>query len=223
MKEIKIAVLGAVLTAAAAPLLAGPRLCGSGVPPRLSGDAFSPVECSTTTLPVALLPGLPARRTKSSKTDLRDLEGRWEGSLSHALGRYDLLLTIKTSWRGRTEVRLDTKELQFRDRLTDRLSLVQTKERGVYEAVMTTTLAPEASLAGKAVLGEAAGPEAEAAAKAPIPDRQADLTFANGAVHRIVFALKDRAEMRVRAFSGVPGAPLQTMEIVLTKTKREEL
>lgn len=223
MKEIKIAVLGAVLTAAAAPLLAEPRLCGSGLPPRLSGDAFSPVECSTTTLPVALLPGLPARRTKSSKTDLRDLEGRWEGSLIHALGRYDLLLTVKTSWRGKTEVALDTKELQFRDRLIDRLSLVPSKERGVYETVLTTTLAPEASLPGRAVIGEAVVPEAEDGAKAPAPDRQADLTFANGAVHRIVFALRDRAEMRVRVFSAIPGAPLQTYELTLTRTKREAL
>ena len=54
-------------------------------------------------------------------------------------------------------------------------------------------------------------------------DRQADLTFANGAVHRIYFALQGKDEMRVRAFSGIPGAPLQKFEFVLTRSKRDSL
>ncbi len=220
MKDLKIAVLGAVLVAAtAAPLLADPRLCGNGLPPRLSGDAFSPVECSTATMPVVLLPGLPARATKASVVNLRDLEGRWEGSLVHALGRYELMLTVKTNWRGQIEAVLDTKELQFRDRLSQRMILVPDKERGAFAATLTTTLVPEASLAGKAVIADAPGPEG-----APV-DRQLDLTFANGATHRIVFALKDKSknEMRARIFSAIPSAPLQTMDLVLTKTKREKL
>jgi len=220
MKDLKIAVLGAVLVAAvAAPLLAGPRLCGNGLPAKLSGDAFSPVECSTGTLPVVLLPGLPARGAKTSVTDLRDLEGRWEGNLVHALGRYELLLTVRTNWRGRIEAVLDTKELQFRDRLSDSLIFVPGKERGAYATTLTTTLAPEAALSGKAVIADAPGPEG-----APV-DRQVDLTFANGATHRIVFALKDKSknEMRARIFSAIPGAPLQTLDLVLTKTKREKL
>lgn len=220
MKDLKIAVLGAVLlTAAAAPLLAGPRLCGNGLPPRLSGDAFSPVECSSATMPVALLPGLPARLTKSSITDLRALEGRWEGAAVHALGRYDLLLSVKSNWRGKIEAVLDLKERQFRDRLSDRLVLTPGKGRGVYEALLTTSLAPEASLAGKALIAEAVGPEG-----ATQTDRQADLTFANGANHRIIIALgKDGTEMRALIFSAIPGAPLQTLELILTKTKRESL
>lgn len=220
MKDLKIAVLGAVLlTAAAAPLVAGPRLCGNGLPPRLSGDAFSPVECSSATMPVALLPGLPARLTKSSITDLRALEGRWEGASAHALGRYDLLLTVKSNWRGKIEAVLNLKERQFRDRLSDRLVLTPGKGRGVYEALLTASLAPEASLAGKALIAEAMGPEG-----ATQTDRQADLSFANGANHRIIFALdKDGTEMRARVFSAIPGAPLQTLELILTKTKRESL
>jgi len=217
MRHLKIAALALLLAAAAAPLMAGPRLCSSGLPPALSGDLFSPAECSTATKTTALLPGPPVTREgKDVKTDLKDLEGRWEGQLIHALGRYELLLTVKTSWRGRSELTLDLKELQFRERLTDRLSLVPAKERGAYAATMNTSVVPEASLKGSAVIGSAPGAEGQA-------DRQADLSFANGAVHRIVFALKDKTEMRVRAFSGVPGAPLQTFELVLTKTKREEL
>lgn len=221
MKGLKIAVLGAALAAPAGPLLAGPRLCSSGLPPTLSGDAFAPVECSATAKPAAFLPGLPARRDKAAKADLRDLDGRWEGILIHALGRYELLLTIKTSWRGKTELTLDTKELQFRERLTDRLLLSPAKERGAYEAVMTTSLAPEASLSGRALVGAAAGPEVSTAAA--LSDRQADLTFANGAAHRIVFALAGKDELRVRAFSAVPGAPLQKFETTLARTKREGL
>ena len=88
---------------------------------------------------------------------------------------------------------------------------------------MTTTLAPEASLKGAAVLGAAAGVAVSTGSVKIAPDRQADLTFANGAVHRIYFALKGKEEMRVRAFSGIPGAPVQKFEFVLTKTKRDGL
>ena len=221
MKELKIAAFAAMMTAAAAAtLFAGPRLCDNGLPPQLSGDLFSPVECSTSTKPSALLPGLPVvREGKKIKTDLRDLEGRWEGSLIHALGRYTLLLTIKTGWTGKVELTLDIKELQFHERLTDRLVLVPAKERGSYETTLTTTLLPESSLKGSARLGAAVTPEASSA-QAPTPDRQMDFFFSNGAVHRIIFALNEKSEIRVRAFSGIPDAPLQKFDLVLTRTPR---
>lgn len=224
MKRLELAVLAALM-AAAVPLLAAPRLCQNGLPPALSGDLFAPVECSTATKSAVLLPGLPAvRPVKGAKADLRELEGRWEGTLIHALGRYELLLTVKPARGGRSEMSLEIKEQQFRDRLTDRLALVPAKERGVYEAVLTTTLAPDASLKGRAIIGTEPAPvPASPAAKAPPPGRQADLSFANGAVHRVHFALKDKAALRVRAFSGIPGAPLQTFEVELAKTKREAL
>mgnify|MGYP001590411204 CR=1 FL=1 len=223
MKDLKIVVLAALMTAAAAPLLAGPRLCGNGLPPQLSGDLFSPAECSTGTKPSPMLPGLPVvLEGKKVRNDLKDLDGRWEGNLVHALGRYELLLTVKAGRGGKAELTLDMKELQFRERLTDRLAIVPGKGRGVYEATMTTSLVPEASLKGSAAIGAAVLPE-DAAGKGLTPDRQADYTFSNGAVHRVIFALKDKTEMRVRAFSGIPGAPLQKFELVLTKTKREQL
>ena len=212
-------VLTAILFSAAGPLFAAPR-CSSGQEPRLSGDLFAPVECSSATKTAALLPGLPAVSSGSGvKNDLRDLDGRWEGSLIHGVGRYSLLLKVKAS-RSKAELTLDAKELQFRERLTDRLTLTSAKGRGAWSATLTTTLAPEASLGGSAVLGAAV---ATAAAMASEPDRQADLTFANGAVHRVYFALQGKDEMRVRAFSAIPGAPLQKLEFVLTRTKRETL
>lgn len=215
--------LAALAALAAAPLLAAPRLCPNGLPPALSGDLFAPVECSTGTKTAPLLPGLPvAPPGKDGKADLKDLEGRWEASLIHALGRYELLLTVKTGRGGKTELTLNLKELQFRDRLTDTFSLVPGKPRGVYEAVLTTTLAPEAALKGGAIVGTAAAPEPPAATPSP-PDRQIDVTFENGAVHRAYFALKDKSTVRVRAFSGVPGAPLQKFDVELKKTKREAL
>ncbi|MDO8757637.1 MAG: hypothetical protein Q7J64_06485, partial [Elusimicrobiota bacterium] len=81
-----------------------------------------------------------------------------------------------------------------------------------------STLAPEATLTGKALIAEAVGPE-----DAAETDRQFDLTFANGANHRVVFTLKDGKELRVRVDSALPGAALQTLELVLTKSKRETL
>ncbi len=224
MKSLELAVLAALMTAAV-PLLAAPRLCSNGRPPALSGDLFAPAECSTSTRPAAQLPGLPVvREGKDVKTDLKELEGRWEGSLIHALGRYEVLLTVKSGWTGKAALTLDLKELQFRERLTDRLSLVPGKPRGVYEAELTSTAAPEASLMGGVILGAAVPPEAASpGSSAPPADRQAELTFANGAVHRVYFAVKDKAVLRARAFSAIPGAPLQKFEVELTKTKREAL
>ena len=56
-----------------------------------------------------------------------------------------------------------------------------------------------------------------------VTSRGAELTFANGAVHRIHFALKGKNDMRVRAFSGIPGAPLQKFVLELKRSKREAL
>ena len=224
MKDFKIALIAASLGALAAPLLAAPRLCANGRAPKLSGDAFAPVECSTKTLAVPLLPDVPVQPAKDAKTDLRDLDGRWEGSMVHALGRYSLTLTVKTTWSGKADLALDLKELQFHERIGDRLALVRGKGQGVYEAVLTSTLAPDASLKGGAMIGFAARPEpgtpGPTGAPAP-PERQLDLLFANGAAHRVFFTLVGKDELRVRSFSAVPGAPLQRIETVLTRVKSQ--
>lgn len=217
--------IAALLAASAAAVSAAPRLCKSGLPPSLSGDLFAPIDCSTGSKPSPQLPGLSVVREGSEvKTDLKDLEGRWEGFLIHALGRYEVLLTVKTGWGGKTTLTLDMKEQQFRDRLTDRLSLVPRKERGSYDATLTSSLAPSAALEGGAVIG-AAAPADHPVQKGgqPPPDRQAEVTFANGAAHRVYFAVKDKTVMRVRAYSGIPGTQLQKFEVELTKTKREAL
>ena len=138
--------LAAALLTLAVPLFAAPRKCSNGQTPKLSGDLFSPVECSTKTLTAPLLPGLPAVvGAPGAPSDLKDLEGRWEGVMIHALGRYELLLTVKTS-RGKTEFTLETKEQQFRERLTDRLVLRPAKSRGAFEALLTTSLTPPRSV-----------------------------------------------------------------------------
>lgn len=225
MTRLKTAVLGVALAALAAPLFAAPK-CGVGVTPRLTGDLFSPVECSTATKTVLQIPGTAVEREGPEvKTDLRDLDGRWEGTLIQGMGRYSLLLTIKTAWGGKTELTLDAKELQFRDRLTDRLTLTPGKEKGVYAATLVTSVWPEGSLKGNAILGAALLPAVPAGTKPPTPDRQADLVLANRAVHRAIFTFmgKDKKELRVRTYASIPGAPLQMFELTLTRTKRETL
>ena len=223
MKDLKIVVLSALLTAVAAPLLAAPRRCSNGLPPTLSGDMFSPAECSTATKTTIALPGLPASRTDKS-AGFKELDGHWEGVMFHALGRYELLLTIKTGWGGKSELTMDMKEQQFHERLTNQLTLVPAKERATYTATLTSTVVPGAELKG--VLGLGMTPPlalSTSTAKAPATERQADIALSNGAVHRIIFAVMDNAELRVRAFSGIPGAPLQKFEVVLKRTKRETL
>ncbi len=223
MRDLKIAVLAALLIAAAAPLLAAPRRCSNGLPPTLSGDLFSPAECSTATKTTVALPGLPASRTDKS-AGFKELDGRWEGVMIHALGRYELLMTIKTGWGGKSELTVDLKEQQFHERLTNQLTLVPAKERATYTATLTSTVLPGAALKGVLDLGMTP-PLALSTdtAKARPPERQADISLANGAIHRVIFALKGKSELRVRAFSAIPGAPLQNFEVVLTRSKREAL
>ena len=218
MKHLKLALLAVLLAASAAgPLLAAPRGCADGSAPKLSGDLFSPVECSSTTKAAVMLPDLPVAPSK--KAALKDLDGRWEGDLAHALGRYHLQLKVTTSWSGKCDLTLDLKELQFHDRLSDRLLLVPSKQNGAYEATLTASLAPDASLKGGALLGLAAEPEVSTATAKRPAERQLDLLFENGAAHRVFFELKGKDALRVRAFSAVPSAPLQTFELTLTRVK----
>ncbi len=225
MTRLKTAVLGVALAALAAPLFAAPK-CGVGVTPRLTGDLFSPVECSTVTKTALLIPGQAVVFEGAEvKTNLRDLDGRWEGTLIQGLGRYSVLLTVKTAWSGKTELILDAKELQFRERITDKLVLKPAKGKGVYEAVLTTSVYPEGSLSGQAVIGAGVLPAIAAGTKAPVPDRQADLILSNKAIQRAYFTFMGKAknELRVRLYASIPGAPLQMFEITLTRTKRETL
>lgn len=211
MSKLLAIVLAIPLAALAAP---APRKCASGAAPRLSGDAFSPVECSTTTKPSAALPGEPAAAPAGGKApSIKELEGRWEASLTHALGRYELLLTVKTRWGGKADLVLEMKELQFRDRNVDRLALVPVKGvRGGYEAEMTTDLAPAAApLKGRLTMG---GTEEE---------RRIDLSFDNGAAHRLILKREGKDEWRLRAASAIPGAPLQAFETRLLRTQKAGL
>ncbi len=211
MNKALALVLVIPLAALAAP---APRKCASGAAPRLSGDAFSPVECSTATAKAApALPGQPVVPGEGKAPTLKELEGRWEASLTHALGRYELLLTVKTRWGGKADMVLAMKELQFRDRNTDRLALVPVKGvRGAWEAEMTTDLAPAAApLKGRLTM---AGTEEE---------RQLDLSFENGAAHRVWLKRAGKDEWLLRAASAIPGAAVQKFETRLLRTKRDAL
>ena len=212
----------AVALAAVSAIAAAPK-CSDGRPPRLNGDAFSPVECSTVTKSVPALAGTPAADSKDVPADLKSLEGRWEGAFAHALGRYQAALTVKTAWSGKAEMTLELTELQFHEKLTDSLTLKPGKGRGVYEAVLSSSKAADISLKGALKLG------AEAAAvfvgtstgtvKA-LPVRQADLVFENGASHRIVFSQRGKDALDAAWSMAVPGAPTQNLRLTLRRAAK---
>lgn len=203
-KRLLLAVLLPALAAAAAP---APRKCASGADPRLSGDAFAPVECSTVTKPAPALPGVPADPKGGAPLTLKDLSGRWEGSVIHAIGRYELALTVTTHWGGKAELDLAMKEMQFHEKIADRLTLTPAKKSGGYDAVWTSDAATGPELKGRLTLGGT-----------PLA-RAADLVFANGAAHRFAFAFKSKDELKVAVWSSIPGAPPQQLETVLRRAK----
>ncbi|UPT75307.1 MAG: hypothetical protein M0D55_06325 [Elusimicrobiota bacterium] len=168
------------------------------------------MQCSTATKPAPALPGRPPVPVADAKKALRELEGRWEGTFAHALGRYNAVLTIKTGWSGKTEATLDLLELQFREKLTDKLVLKPAKDG--WDAVWTSSIAPEASLQGTLALGDE---RVEGTAAA---GRQADLSFVNGASHRIAYRIAGK-DLEVAVASAVPGAPPQTLRAVFTRKK----
>lgn len=218
---IKLLALAAVLSSAA---LAAPPKCSNGRPARLNGDAFLPVECSTAAKAAPALAGAPAADVKDAPADFKALEGRWEGSFAHALGRYDAALTVKTSWGGKAELTLDLTELQFRDKFTDVLSLKPAKGRGVYEAVLTSSKAPETSLKGTLRLGADPSFLAVAAstgtARPVAAARQADLAFENGAAHRVVFSLRGKDALEAAWSMAIPGAPAQGLRLSLRRAAK---
>lgn len=218
---IKLLALAVALSSAA--FAAAPK-CSDGRAPRLNGDAFSPVDCSSTTKAVPGLPGVAGVESKDVPADLRALEGRWTGSFPHALGRYQAALTVKTSWSGKADLTFELTELQFHEKLTDTLALKPAKGRGAYEAVLGTSLAPGPSLKGALKLGaeQTGTPVAvsTAAAKAPAPRRQADLVFENGASHRVIFELKGKDALEAYWASSIPGAPSQRLLLSLTRAAK---
>lgn len=203
------------LLLALAPAAAAAPSCSNGLEPRLTGDLFTPAECSSDVVKAPELGVPPA--AASAKTRLKELEGRWEGSAVIGFGRYEMLAELRTRWSGKGTATLKLKELQLRQRSGLSLALAPAKG-GRYALELAADQVPGKTLAGEAVLGVAASSAAAAAAP-----RQADLTFANGAVYRVRWTPKGPDALDAHVWTAVPGAPPRDFEVALKRTARESL
>lgn len=203
-----IILAGVGALAAAAP----PRVCQkTGLPPVLNGDPFSPVECSTAPKAALPLPEEPA--TGAAKPDFKELEGRWEALLIKNFGRYATTLKADAGWGGKAELRLEWKEQQTRQAGWTALRLAPLKkEPGAYEATLTASALPGATLSGTVRFSEETD-------KTGARVRRADAAFANGASHRLRWSLPDKGTLRFAAQWAVPEAPVQTLAGELKKAR----
>ncbi|HXT00603.1 MAG TPA: hypothetical protein VN915_08015 [Elusimicrobiota bacterium] len=192
---------------------AAPLKCANGGSPRLTGDLFAPVDCSSATLPVAALPVPPA---KPRKLRLKGLDGAYEGSAVQGMGRYEIRVELKTGWFGRAEAALKLLELQFHSLTASRLTLSPAKGPGRFDAVLASDDLPGAELKGEAQAG--AIEASTAAARGAINDgSQVDLLFSNGARYRVRLAPSGSAGYRAQVWWAVPGAPARSFETQLTR------
>ena len=127
------------------------------------------------------------------------------------IGRYAATLTVTPGKRGRVEFSLRWKEQQFRQTGEARLALAPGKGTGVYAATMTSSLLPEAKLEGTARFTGTAQPQGP-------PAPRADLSFPNGAAHRLRWAFAGPNALKFAAVWAVPNAPLQTLESELRRS-----
>lgn len=202
------ALLAGVSAYAAAPQ---PVCQKTGKPPALNADPFSPVECSTT--PKAALPLAVEPLGEAFDGELKTLKGRWESILIKGFGRYATALEVKTGWGGKAELRLEWKEQQTRQTSWSQLALTPSKkEKGLYAAVLTASPLPGAELKGELRFSEETD-------KAGAKVRRADLSFANGAAHRLRWSFPSKGALRFKADWAVPEAPLQTLEGELKKAR----
>jgi hypothetical protein len=209
---MKILLAALVLSSAAA---AAPLKCADGGSPRLTGDLFAPVECSSATLPVA---GLPVPPAKPRKLDLKSLEGSYEGSAVQGMGRYELRLELKSGWFGGAEATLKLLELQFHALSTQVLKLSPAKGPGRYSTVLTADVLPGRELQGEATAGTIAISTPTAGVPAAAKDaRQMDFLFSNGSLYRVRFAPGAGSSYRAQVWWAVPGAPGRSFETELTR------
>ncbi|HEX4048011.1 MAG TPA: hypothetical protein VH309_09270, partial [Elusimicrobiota bacterium] len=198
-----------VLASAAA---AAPRKCPNGAPPRLSGDLFAPVECSSAALPVAALP-VPAARP--GKIDLKEFAGDYQGLTVAGFGRYELRAGLKTGWLGRAEATLTIIDLQSHFRSSLALKLVPAGGAGRYATVLTDGALPGAELKGEATAGTPASAAPGAAAAAG--ERQMDIRFADGALYRVRFAPDGPSALNAQVWWAAPGTKAGTFAVKLTR------
>ena len=193
-----------VLFAFASAAAAAPLKCADGNSPRLTGDLFAPVECSSAALPVAALTVPPAN---PQDVDLKALEGAYEGPAAiQDLGRYDLRLEFKKGWFGRATATLKLIELQSHALSSHTLKLVPAKGTGRYAVAFKTDALPGRKLKGEATAGA----------------RRLDLLFANGARDSVRFDPAGPDALRAQIWWAVPGAPPRTFETALTRVPSEK-
>lgn len=189
--------------AAAAP---APRCPKPGQAPRLNGDPFAPVECSTAPAAAVALPF--AAPAEPANPKLEELEGRWEGVLIRGFGRFASTLEIRRGRRGALNVTLRWKEQQLRQTGESALALAPEREPGAYRATLKASALPGASLEGRArFLREEGG------------GSRLELSFRNGASHRLSWSVKE-SRLSFSAAWAVPAAPLQQIEGVLDRSGR---
>lgn len=213
MKRNRLAPLAVALLAGVSAYAAAPQpVCRkTGKPPTLNADPFSPVECSTT--PKAALPLAVEPLGAAFDGDLKSLKGRWESILIKGFGRYQTAFEAKTGWGGKAELRLEWKEQQTRQTSWSQLVLTpHKKEKGVYDAVLTASPLPGAELKGVLRFSEETD-------KAGAKVRRADLSFANGAAHRVRWSFPAKDALRFKADWAVQEAPLQNLEGELKRTR----
>jgi hypothetical protein len=180
-----------------------PPVCQkTGKPPALNGDPFSPVECSTSPKAALPLPEEPA--AQPAAPDFKAFKGRWEGLLIRGFGRYACALEVKPGWGGKAELTLSWKEQQTRMAGSTTLALAPSKGGG-YAVTVTASALPGASLAG---LGRFSR-ETDAAG---LDGMRLDLSFPNGATHRVRWSLSGKDALRFRAAWAVPEAPVQALD-----------
>jgi hypothetical protein len=213
MKRNRLAPLAVALLAGVSAYAAAPQpVCQkTGKPPTLNADPFSPVECSTT--PKAALPLAAEPPGEPFDGDLKALKGRWESVLIKGFGRYATVFEAKTGWGGKAELRLEWKEQQTRQTSWSQLALTpRKKEKGRYDVVLTASPIPGAELKGELRFSEETD-------KAGAKVLRADLSFANGASHRVRWSFPSKDALRFKADWAVQEAPLQNLEGELTKTR----
>lgn len=205
--KILLALLALASAAAAAPLM-----CANGGSPRLTGDLFAPVDCSSATLPVAALP-VPA--AKPGKASLKSLDGAYEGTAIQGMGRYEIRVELKSGWFGRAEATLKLLELQFHTLSTSIVKLSSGKGPGRFDASLSADALPGAELKGVAQAGTVV--VSTSAPRGAIAEgRQFDVRFDNGSQYRLRFAPSGKSAYRAQVWWAVPGAPERSFETELT-------
>lgn len=186
--------------------------CANGGAPRLTGDLFAPVECSSAAAAAAPLPVPPANPGKLS---LKGLDGAYEGSAIQGMGRYEIRVELKTGWFGRAEATLKLLELQFHSMSTTAVKLSPAKGPGRFDVELTADALP-----GETLKGEAQAGTVESSTSAPrgaiAAGRQLDIRFANGSEYRLRFAPSGKSACRAQVWWAVPGAPERSFETELT-------